>query len=141
MTVKGSLHNRITKVIEAYNGTWHLSIGMTPNQARNPENQEQVRRNQFDKRIKENAKNLMLDTRQKFQVDDLVLVKAEVRRTKNEPLFKELALVKEVLEFDTYLVANQKGRSFKRHASQLKPCGGKRGDVELSNKYLRLLNK
>jgi hypothetical protein len=66
-------------------------------------------------RIVNNANLLWAKLWPKLTEGELVFVKTEVNRKKDETLFGKLAEVIEVRELDTYLLRDQKNKLFKSH--------------------------
>lgn len=126
--MQGALHMRLKEVIKGYNKAYHQSIKMSPEQAQDPCNGEKLRRNQYEVRLEDNLRMLEAKRWPRLKVRDKVLLKEELQRKKNEPLFKEVAAVKEVRDFDTYLLQKGTGWPFKRHISQLKGLERKEGE-------------
>lgn len=116
----GTLHMRIKEVINKYNQTFHRIIGMSPNEAMNPDRYDEVKRNQYEARIKANTKFLVRGKWMKLKLGDKIIVKDELRKSKKGPRFKVEAVVQEVLEYDTYKIKLKDGKICKRHISQLK---------------------
>lgn len=95
-------------MVNAYNQSFHRSIGISPDAATLKENWELVSRNQFESRVTENKKYLTSKEWPKLQKGELVWVKTEVGRKKNEPRFREIAEVLEIKEFDIYILRMEK---------------------------------
>ncbi|KAM0679480.1 hypothetical protein GINT2_001579 [Glugoides intestinalis] len=109
---------------------------MAPNEARNPANWDKIREIQFKTRIETNKSTLNEEKWPTLKSRNLVLIKQEINRKKNQPLFYELAEVLEVRNFDTYLLRKENRSLIKRHISQLKDTGVERGNVEIFD-YLK----
>jgi hypothetical protein len=76
---------------------------------------ESVKKNQMKCRIVNNANLLWAKLWPKLTEGELVFVKTEVNRKKDETLFGKLAEVIEVRELDTYLLRDKKNKLFKSH--------------------------
>lgn len=58
LKLKGKLHTRINRVLDAYNNTYHSVRRMTPNETEKKEFEESVKKNQMECRIVNNANGL-----------------------------------------------------------------------------------
>ena len=76
---------------------------------------ESVKKNQMKCRIVNNANLLWANLWPKLTEGELVFVKTEVNRKKDETLFGKLAEVIEVRELDTNLLRDKKNKLFKSH--------------------------
>ena len=102
------------------NNTFHSSIKMSSIKAGLSENSELVKQSQYQVRIDGNTKILIIGIWNKLNIGDKVLVKKEVGYNKYGPKFIEEAIVKDALNFDTYMIQKLTGKPFKRHISHLK---------------------
>lgn len=115
---KGSYDSRIKRVIEAYNETWHTALGMSPNEAWNPNNWARLKKNTYS-RILNSDKKVSDEIYPPINLGQSVLIANQPQRKKSEPRFLKIGIVKEKLEGDTYLILVGK-QLIKRHAIQLK---------------------
>ena len=90
---------------------------MTPKEALIPERFEQVLSNK-EKYLSEfgrGQKNV-----KKFNIGDAILIKSEVRKSKQDKLFKLKAKVTAIMPNNTYGVMADNGKSYIRHIKQIK---------------------
>lgn len=117
---RGPTKKVLANVIASYNKTYHRGIGMSPDEALNPSLRNTVIANQekygkeFEKKYSEYSK---------FEVNDTVIIKKEIKDTKMDNEFEDVGLVVKVLGSDTYEIISGKNKLV-RHASQLKRFGG-----------------
>ena len=120
---KGTIADRLNRIITAYNDTYHSGIKCTPNEAMSGEKSETVKQeNGTEGKYKEKFKKRF---REKFKAGQ------DVRVAKRENLGNESkgakgrflgkGLVTEVCEGDSYLVKGSDGRITKRRHYDLKP--------------------
>lgn len=116
---KGSYDKRLANVVESYNKTWHSVIDMTPLEAIEEKNWPLLRQKEYEKKLKAES-NQRISTEYPILVPrENVLMKNDIRESKKDPRFERHGIIIEALGNDTYLVEHE-GKSFKRHASQLK---------------------
>jgi hypothetical protein len=115
---KGCLRARLQDIIDQYNNTIHRGIGMSPNEAMLSSNYEKVILAQ-ERYCKEFDKKA--STRQKFEVDDEVLIKNEKLTSKMDDVYKEKGKVTEKIESNVYKIRlDDTSREVIRHASQMR---------------------
>ncbi|KAF7698525.1 hypothetical protein CDIK_1481 [Cucumispora dikerogammari] len=111
------LTKRILKSIEdKYNQIKHRGIGIPPNEAMNPINQEKVRR--FMKRYAEefNKEN----NKESLYPGDEILIKNEVKKDKMDLEFKNVGTVINRISNNAYEIKDFKGKALIRVFGQLK---------------------
>jgi transposase-like protein len=116
---KGSLKRKLVKIVENYNNLVHRGVGMTPAEALKEENINKVKEwsNKYKQEFKTKKKI------NKLEINDHVLIRNEVRRSKMDDEFEKRGIVKRILDNDIYEVSvvnkKLKNENIRRHISQL----------------------
>lgn len=121
---RGPLRRKLKNVVENYNSSYHRGIGMSPQEAVLEKNWTQVKVNE-DKYKKEFLKKH--SKAETFEVHDDVLIRNELKETKNDLEFNCKGKVLENIHGDVYLIETEAGKIRLKHASQLRLI--KEGDV------------
>ena len=115
----GRLRERVARAVEAYNNAHHRIIGMSPNEAVQPGNWEELRRREMNVTIAHAIQAEVSPKWSQLKADDQVLIKNE-HHSKGQPRFNTLGTITQELNNDAYLIRTEKGSTMKRHISQLK---------------------
>ncbi|KAI5168206.1 hypothetical protein NEIRO03_0877, partial [Nematocida sp. AWRm78] len=116
---KGYLRTKLASITENYNQNMiHRAINMTPNQAQLPENWDLIKRYT----IQEYKKEFKEKELPKFTKGDKVLIRNDVRTSKDDKHFERVGTVIDNETTDTYLVQldGHNNSTLTRHFSQLK---------------------
>ncbi|KAI5152397.1 hypothetical protein ENBRE01_3053 [Enteropsectra breve] len=116
---KGSVKINLNKITETYNNMIHRGIGMTPIQAMQQENQQQIL-----EYVDKYKKEFIYKELPELKEGTKVLIKNEIRSSKDDKYFdKEGKIIKRVSE-NSYEVKLQDNSILVRHYSQLKVLPG-----------------
>ncbi|KAI5151864.1 hypothetical protein ENBRE01_2444 [Enteropsectra breve] len=115
--VKGADKIKLGKIIDKYNNIKRRGIGMSPVEAKNEENREQVIKNslKYSKEFK-----VGLGKKEKFTVGQKVILRNEQKAGKMDDEFKEKGKVILELAKGAYKILTNDGNMMIRHNSQLK---------------------
>lgn len=116
---KGPLKSKLITVTDAYNNKHHRAIGMSPNEALLDENYDRVRKSINIYKTEFKSKQL-----QQYDLNQKVLIKNELRKSKDHKIFDRQGIIKEILGRNTYNILTDDGKTVKRHFSQLKALPG-----------------
>ena len=113
---KGPTKRILKSIVDKYNQMKHRGIGIPPNEAMKPENQEKA---------KQLVENYAKEFRKRSDKESLcpgdeILIKNELKRNKMDPQFKDAGTVTRRISNNVYEVKDPKGKALIRHISQLK---------------------
>jgi hypothetical protein len=123
---RGPVNKFLCEVIENYNNNFHRGLGMSPNDAMIPENQERIRANES-----KYCKEFKVGKKEYFEIGERVFIKNECRNSKNEDLFSIEGVITDNVSGSIWKVRTTDGKEFTRHASQLKRFGRGMLDVNI----------
>ena len=115
----GPYSTRLAKCLKAYNGSYHRALGLTPNQATDPNNHSKVVEwaAEYSKEFK--PRNL-----DKLDIGDRVLVRNESLKNKMDKKFSSKGNIVECQDNDGYIVKLDDGKAVRRHQTGLKILAG-----------------
>jgi hypothetical protein len=126
----GTPKAKLNKIIENYNNCYHRALRMSPNDAVQNKNKDEVLKNvpKYKKEFKKQR------NKKSFVLNQNVLVKNETKRTKMDEEFNGEGIIIERMSGKTYKVKMKNGNCIVRHVSQLKDFS--RGKLDQENKMV-----
>lgn len=112
---QNQVKNRLAKIVANYNNQIHRGIGMSPNEAQKEQNRTKVLENS-----KKYKKEFIEKDLPKYNIGDRVLIKKDVRNSKDDRHFEKEAENINILGRDTYSVITPARERLTKHFSQLK---------------------
>ncbi len=110
---------KLCEVLKVYNSVEHSVARICSNDAINPDNWSDLRKEEYESRIEQYRKYARRKNLEKFALGQKVLVHEDIIENKQNPKYCQGGIVKKIMENDNYEVLHD-GRRKNKHASQLR---------------------